>query len=310
MIATNGKSLLDDMSPEMSQILYRVQVNVLQKSPTSGKPAKSVAAVAKKIRIIPTVEEEPPLDVSHHKGAYCDRKEKDVRRGLLRGKFGRISVTTSQPKPVQLVLGGEPGDSVGSVATVHLRFDPMQGEEPPRLSSLGTKLRVSTYYTNNPYHNHPSHVSYGEPGRSIYVHMVPLSTLCVASAQWTKHTGARRGSVDSVSSIGSGATYYTSSIIVPISLPKSKAFVPTFESCLISRFYGIDLDISYRTPATNLLNPSICLKIPIQLTCRPKVDPDASPSFMTTKEEIDEIFCPRSIAPPSPEYTEWADRSD
>jgi hypothetical protein len=312
MVAGNGRSLLDDMCSEMCRVGYQVRVGVSKRSSAAGKGPKSLASVGKKVRIIPAVEEEPPLDVSDHRGMYWDRKEKDVRRGLMRARFGRITAEASQPKPIQLLPRAcQSDESVGTVATVHLRFDPVGDEEPPRLSTLSSKLRVSTLYTSQPMDGPPSQaIRSGQLGREVYVDSVPLSSRCVASASWTKHTAAtRRRSIESAascqssasSSVGAGGTFYTSSIVVPVALPRNKAFVPTFDSCIMSRFYALDLGLSYRTPSTNIMTPSISLRIPIQLTCRPKGGRGAGPRLDDTKDEVDEIFSPRRVAPPSPE---------
>jgi hypothetical protein len=63
-----------------------------------------------------------------------------------------------------------------------------------------------------------------------------------------------------------GNVFYTASIIVPITLPPGKAFVPTFHSCLISRIYALELCVSYQTPNANALASSVTLKIPLQVT--------------------------------------------
>ncbi|KAF7178353.1 hypothetical protein CNMCM7691_007043 [Aspergillus felis] len=310
MLASNGKSLLDDMVPEMCQISYMIRVVV-------HGARKPLASAGKKVRIIPTVDEEPPLNVSEGEDGYRTRKEKDVKRGLMRGKLGRLVVAASQPKPVQLTPPQcETKDSVGTVATIHLRFDPAGNEAPPRLGSVWSRLRVSTYYGAVPWEDYPSALSatmWAQAAKSVYTETVPLSTLCVASAQWTKHSVSspvRRDSVESTSSAESltgpsasfsGSTYYTASVVVPVSLPASKAFVPTFHSCLISRMYALDLSISYHTPNANILTPTASLRVPLQLTCQPKAD--TRPKYGVheiTLEEVDaEFFSPRSVAPPS-----------
>ena len=316
MIASNGGSLLDDMCSEMCQISYMIRVDVL-KSQAADKTPTPMASVAKKVRIIPAVEEAPPLDVSDHNGVYWDRREKDVRRGLMRAKFGRITAEALQPKPVYLFPPTcDTRDSVGTFATVQLLFYPVGDEQPPRLSTLSSKLRVSTFYADHAMDGLPSQtVNNIQPGRAAYVEHVPLSTLCIASASWTEHTETRRSSVESrascqsstLSTLGTGTTYYTSSIIVPVNLPKGKAFVPTFDSCLVSRSYALDLNLSYRTPNPNIVNPSIALRIPIQVACQQKVGNGTYPPPPDDiKEEVDEIFRPRRIAPPCPEYTERA----
>ncbi|KAH3012430.1 hypothetical protein KXW60_009119 [Aspergillus fumigatus] len=317
MLASNGKTLLDDMVPEMCQISYMIRVVVNNKPDGESDARKSLASAGKKVRIIPTVDEEPPLNVFEGDDVYCTRKEKDVKRGLMRAKLGRLVVAASQPKPIQLTAPQyETKESVGTVATIHLRFDPVGNEAPPRLGSVWSRLRVSTYYAAVPWEDYPSALSatmWAQVGKSVYTETVPLSTLCVASAQWTKHSASspvRRSSLESTSSSESltgpsasfsRSTYYTASVVVPVSLPASKAFVPTFYSCLISRMYTLDLSISYHTPNANILTPTASLRLPLQLTSQPKAD--TRPKYgmhEITLEEVDaEFFSPRNVSPPS-----------
>ena len=314
MLASDGKSLLDDMSSEMCRVSYIVKATVRKASP-GNKSLRSLVSVGKKVRIIPAVEEDPPLDISDHDKAYWDRKVKDVKKGFMRGSLGRIEMAASQPKPIELQPRAcEMGDAVGTVVTLKLRFDPVGNEKPPVLSKLSNKLRVSTVYSTNPLETIPSGsaMSLGQLGQAMYLETVPLSSRCVESARWVKHIEPSRDSFDSTSSLESctlsipaGKTYYTASLVVPITLPRHKAFVPTFHSCIISRFYGLDLDVSYRTAAA--INPSISLRLPVQLTCQRKVDSGAyPPAEGDIKDEFEQFFCPRSVAPPIPEYTEHA----
>ncbi|KAB8079513.1 hypothetical protein BDV29DRAFT_164565 [Aspergillus leporis] len=325
MLASDGKSLLNDLAPEMCRISYLVRVTV-QRRPENSWP-KTLASVGKKVRIIPAVDEEPPLNITDD-DTYCIRKEKDVKRGFMRGKLGRLVVASSQPKTVQLSPpNSEANDSVSTVATVQLRFDPVGNEEPPRLGTIWSKLRASSLFSAEPWGDYPSphNVPWAQIGQGCYTETVPLSTMCVASAQWTKHSTrrdlSRCDSLESTSSTESwtgpsasfaGETYYTASVVVPITLPTSKSFVPTFHSCLISRIYCLELSLSYHTPNTNILTPTTSLKIPIQLACKPRSDAKAKgPEHEITQHEVNaEFFSPRSIAPPSlvhvapPEYSE------
>lgn len=232
------------------------------------------------------------MDISDHAKMYSDRKEKDVRRGFMRGKFGRITMTAAQPRPIQLsARTGEKSESTGTVVTVQLRFDPVGNEDPPALNSLSSKLRVSTAYSMTPMETFPSgDLSRSHLGQAMYLETVPLSALCLGAAHWTRHTDSHKSML-----------YYTASIVVPIALPDARrAFVPTFHSCLVSRFYALDVSVSYRTPAANIVDPSVSLRLPVQMTCERKVDQGI---YCPVDEEIDEIFLPRSVAPPS-EYTQ------
>lgn len=325
MLANDGKSLLNDLAPDMCRISYLIRVSV-QRKPENA-PSKALASVGKKVRIIPAVDEEPPLNIADD-DSYCIRKEKDVKRGFMRGKLGRLVVASSQPKPVQLCPpNSEATDSVSTAATVHLRFDPVDNEEPPRLGTIWSKLRVSSLFSAEPWGDYPSprNVPWAQIGQGCYTETVPLSTMCVASAHWTKHTSprglSRCDSMESTSSSESltgpsasftGETYYTASVVVPITLPKTRAFVPTFHSCLISRLYCLELSISYHTPNANILTPTATLKIPIQFTSRSPSDAKTKGSeHEITQHEVNaEFFSPRSVAPPTlvqvapPEYSE------
>ncbi|KAJ5344494.1 hypothetical protein N7452_002498 [Penicillium brevicompactum] len=311
MLASDGKTLIDDMAPDMSQVAYIVRASLHQKR-HDGQAAKSIAGVAKKVRIIPVVEEEPPVDFSGT-SSLCMRKEKSVKRGTLRGTLGRLVAATSQPKPIQLLPPScEPSDTVSTVTTVNLRFEPVGKETPPPLGTMTSKLRASTFYSASPWEDFPSGtgVPFSQVGRGLYTEAVHLSTMCVASAQWTKHTSdARRDSTTSSSSDSSstgpsstftGDTYYTASVVIPITLPKHKTFIPTFHSCLISRTYSLELSLSYHTPAANIMTPTISLRVPVQFTSQNYTESiKSSLGLLVTQEEVDEFFNPRNVTSPT-----------
>lgn len=312
MLAGNGKTLLDDLAPDMSRISYMIRVGVLSRSLTDHRQVKALAIFAKKVRIIPTIEEEPPINVVEHP-YYCARKEKSVKRGFLRGKMGRLVASSSQPKPIRLLPPScEARDTVSTVATVQLRFDPVDREQPPRLGSMSSKLRASTFYSAHPWEDFPCQsgtMPLSQAGQGLFHESIPLSSMCVASAQWEKHSivsdSDRRDSLQSTISEDStgpsatfaGETYYTASVVIPITLPNTKTFVPTFHSCLMSRTYSLDISLSYHTPGTNVLTPTISLRLPIQVTTQPKSDGSlkAGMGVVVTREELDEIFQSRSV---------------
>lgn len=321
MLAGNGKTLLDDMAPDMSQISYIIRAAVNKRSTAEHRQIKALANFAKKVRIIPVVEEEAPINTVDHT-YYCTRKEKSVKRGFLRGKLGRLVASSAQPKPIRLSPPScESRDTVSTVATVQLRFDPVGNEQPPRLGSMVSKLKASTFYSATPWEDFPCQsgtMPFSQVGQTLFTETVPLSTMCVASAQWQKHSilsdTDRRDSLNSTSSTSSeqsispsseylGDTYYTASVVIPITLPKTKTFVPTFHSCLMSRTYSLDLSLTYHTPGTNVLTPTIYLRLPIQITTQPKYDTLKSTieGVIVTQEEVNAFFQPRTVSPPTTE---------
>lgn len=326
MLASDGKSLLDDLSPDMCRISYLIRVVVNRRSNSSRNDAKTLASAGKKMRVVPVIDEEPPLNFTDKDSVYCTRREKDVKRGLMRGKLGRLVVTATQPKPVQLSPpDGAISDIVSTAATVNLRFDPVGSELPPRLGTVWSRLRASTFYSAEPWADFPSASNamlWTQVGRGIYSETVPLSKLCVASAKWTKYTTATFDRCDSLQSTSSedsltppstssaGQIYYTASVVIPITLPASKAFVPTFHSCLISRTYTLELSLSYHTPCANLVSPSVSLRVPIQLISQPRPGEKGSQLDISQAEVNAEFFSPRQVSvvtpspcPPPPGYT-------
>ncbi|KAF7587043.1 hypothetical protein BBP40_007839 [Aspergillus hancockii] len=277
MFTSDGGSLIDDMSSEMCRISYRIRVSVSKRSPSDDKGEETLRVVAKKVRIVPVVEEEPPLVVADDGEEYRLRDEKQLKTGFTRKTRGSLVAVASQPEPLQLhpAYSG-PTSDVSTNATVHLQFNPAGDEQPPQLGSLCSKLRVSTFYTITPWADFPTSSYADSLGRHHYTTTVPLSSLCMGSPRWIKHFGAK-ASQASTSATAGNDTYYTTTLIAPITLPATKTFVPTFHSCLISRVYAVDVSISYHTLKASLLAPTLSLRLPIQVTSLPRWRPCIDP---------------------------------
>ncbi|OJJ30099.1 hypothetical protein ASPWEDRAFT_120444 [Aspergillus wentii DTO 134E9] len=268
IVGADGKRL-DDMCPDTCQIAYYIRASIMGRSLAHNASTTVLSSVTTKIRIMPAVDEEPPWEDP------WIRKEQDVRKGLMRGKLGRLQVAASQSKPLQLSL--ESDTNMSTMATVHLRFDPVENEQPPRLDTLQIKLKASTYFAVVPWNGFPTDhntLITGSLGRGVYTETVPISSPCISSVKWAKYSSATSICRETLpTSTGSITTpYYTASIVVPITIPKGKAFLPTFHSCLISRVYFLDFNISYQTPNANILTPSTSLRVPIQIACQRQMD--------------------------------------
>lgn len=345
MTATLGRILLDDMAPEMAVISYAIKVRIVHGRGSTGKQIIA-AENSKKIRIVPALKGEPPVKVlGGLKDDYRLRKEKEIKKGLFKGKLGCLTIESAQPKSLRLPpLNSTSTYPVTTMATVTVRFDPAEdGSKPPRLSTLSTKLKAATYFASVPMRDIPAKATefYYNSTRGIYVETVPLSSRCVASAQWECHSAdtlIRRDSgfstlsnplIPTPSCSYAGKTFYTAQLLVPITLPQSKrVFVPTFYSCLISRVYYLDLCLGINAPSATVTAPSLHLKLPIQISS--EANPDARPSISAQEaeaiaaREANELLSPRSfVSPgigsvegsrfsgfefPSPEYSESRDQ--
>lgn len=315
-----GGTLLDDLAPQMAKITYSVQVKMIRYRETDGK-AVTVADKSRKIRIKPAFEEQPPLSVDDKDEAYRLRQEKTIRKSLFKGKLGRLVIETAQPKSLRLPSSNDstPTLTVSSIAKVSLRFDPAEeGSNPPRLGSLSSKLTVNTWFSSRPRSDYPTkkEMMY-DATQGLYSETLSLSSRCVESARWERHEPSsnlsRRDSaysdaslegVPEASSSYAGKSFYTAQILVPITLPTNKNFVPTFHSCLISRVYALKLELSVQAPG--MTGPSMSLKVPVQISAegsarheehRRSVEEAARAAF-----DAEAVFQARNVAPPMDEY--------
>lgn len=323
-LAGYGSTLLDDLAPEMSKITYAIQVKIAHLCRSEG--ISVLADKMKKVRVKPAFPEQPPQNIDHN-AEYRLHQEKTVRKGLFKGKLGTLSAKTIQPPP--LVIPGArsiQGRPITAMAKLVLRFDPAQElNAPPKLGSLATKLKVSTYYASAPRKSLPTRSTLGfDLSQGLYSEYVPISNLCIASAQWEKHDASSNPSAAGLMRRDSGisdcstasqseaafamgilpastdykqGTFYTTQVLVPIALPTTRNFIPTFHSCLISRTYALALQFS--THSSSNLN----LKVPIQI-CAEGSDTGIENARARSVEQsafrsAADVLAPRSVAPPT-----------
>ncbi|KAJ4358065.1 uncharacterized protein N0V89_002644 [Didymosphaeria variabile] len=330
-----GGILLDDMAPEMAKVTYGVKARIMQ---LHEDKLVLLAQKTRKVRVKPAFEEQPPLNTDGNR-EYRPRLERNIKKGLFKGKTGTLIAQASQPKP--LVIPGARTLDAGPIATrakVLLRFDPTdENSSPPRLGSLKTSIKASTFYASSARNNFPSreNLSYDHT-QGAYTDTISLSTMCIGTtAQWVKQLPSanppneedlerRDSGISDCSSVSSpsyksnipahsanykGGSFYTASIIVPITMPLNKNFLPTFHSCLISRVYALSMNLSVHAPG--LGDPTLNLKLPLQV-CAEGSATGIETARVRSEEaagilaEADRILSPRSVAPPTvdlpPEY--------
>ena len=311
----------DDLAPEMGKVTYSIKVKVVRNRERDGEERVLVEG-SKKIHIVPASPEEPPMSVSSADKDYILCKSKSLKKGMFSGKLGKITVTAAQPSALVLPSPASPCVPVTTIATVNLRFDPHEiSSQPPRLGGLTTKIKASTYYAARPAVMFPSHlnmVQQFESTRGVYDTTTPLSSRCVEAVAWTKHTPSpaymRRNSASSTSSDSDSSLppsssqkdkpYYTAEIVVPITLPSTKTWIPTFHSCILSRTYTIEQTLTIHTPGTGVPASSVNLRLPVQiaakgdLTRRATLTPEEAAAELVA---ADEFLRPRVLEMPSPE---------
>lgn len=319
-----GSQLLDDLAPEMSRITYGVKVKIAQRG-LSDNVIHILGERLKKVRVKPAFEEQAPLNTDAS-DEYRPKQEKTIKKGLFKGKLGTLSAQTAQPRPFT-IPGARTSDNkpITTIAKLVLRFDPVEeGAKPPALSSLHTKLKVSTYYATTPRHNLPSrtHLAF-DMSQGVYAENVALNSLCITKAKWEEHTAASNPAPECLTRRDSGisdcstasefantfaagilapssnyknGTFYTAQILVPVTLTEKKNFIPTFHTCLISRTYTLSLQFAPQGGS------NLSLKVPVQI-CADGSDTGIEIARARSVEavmyrEAADMFTPRSIAPP------------
>lgn len=269
----------DDMAPEMASVRYGIFVKITELKYKGEDVWRSiVASKARRLRVIPAVEEQPPLDIQKEDSEYTMRREKNVRKGVLKGKLGTLVMEAAQPSALQLKSYDNPEARSTTMATVMLRFDPLDDNmAPPKLGNLSSKLKVVTFFASTARHNFPTKAgSLLDLSQGLHSEQLNLSSRCMANVEWQKHERGENllrrdsamsgslelGSTPAPSESYKGGAYYTARILVPVHLPANRAFVPTFHTCLISRNYQLKLDLSISSG----LSSSMELKVPVQVS--------------------------------------------
>lgn len=318
-LAGFGNTLVDDMAPEMAKVLYSLKVRMTQ---NVGDDEVTLVEQNKKIRIKPAFEEQPPLNIVQGDDDYSMRHEKTIRKGVFKGKLGTLAVQADQPRPF-VIPGARSNCECGPISTmvrVQLRFDPTdKNAEPPKLSTISSKMKILTHYATTARIDFPTKATLAyDMSQGYYTASIPLSSLSITSAPWERHDASSTARPASASRRDSGVSdltddagassvpptaqyaggrYYTASITVPVSLPNTKNFLPTFHSCLVSRVYALHLAVAIPRAASGL-----SIKVPVQVVAEGSA---AGTRALAEREretaaaaDVDAMMEPRSIAPP------------
>lgn len=316
----------DDFCPEMANIHYHVVARLQE----DGKHTLSVKT--RSVDILPSFDEQPPVNVDGPDSDYYLRKEKSIKKGLFKGRVGSLVVEADQPKSFRLSKeypAASPSGSISTAAKIRIRFDPCEDNaSPPRLDNLNSKLKISTWYSDaaRPVIPNKKRIMY-DLHQGLHSEIMTLSSRSLENVEWKFHkstpppsTLSRRDSamsnysssdatIPSASERYQGKGFYTAEILMPVTLPANKHFVPTFHSCLVSRTYTLHFVLS--TGGT-MAAPKVEIKVPVQVSAEPKQDLESLHenivslpirSSITAAEIVEEarlaeeFFVPRTISP-------------
>ena len=272
----------DDMGPAMTKVRYAIKAKVFRQG---DEPNEKVVVVedATKLKVVPAQVEAPPLSIDKSDSYYCLSKTKALRKGVFSGKLGKITVSASQTGALMLPAPSESSTTpTQTVATVKLRFDPHDEScKPPKLAGLTTKIKTSTFFSVKPHKDivtrTGTHIDF-DMSRGVYETSTHIHSRCMEAVTWTRQSSnlKRKNSASSTSSSDYSDTsnsaepeqrgpFYTATILVPISLPATKAWIPSYQSCVAARVYLLDLSLGVHKLGSGVPSTSITLHLPVQI---------------------------------------------
>ncbi|KFY77378.1 hypothetical protein V499_03208 [Pseudogymnoascus sp. VKM F-103] len=278
----------DDLAPEMASVTYGIHAKLMSVPPSATSYPQTLASTLRKIHVVPASPEAPPLSAGKD-SRYILSKTKSLRRGVFKGKLGTVTLSTTQPRA--FCLPPPPTDHHGptpsTLATLTLRFDPADAScLPPRLGALTAKIRATTVHSIRPARGIPDEETRSSPyeihsgAYSTHVSLASHEVTGVA-APWTYvipapayerrdsgySTAESDGDINLTNSGGKEGTgpYYTATIPLPLSLPANKTWIPTFHSCLVSRFYTLMIELMVHPPGKSAVPSCLALKVPVQV---------------------------------------------
>lgn len=325
-----GITKLEDYCPNMVTISYYIRVKLTKAAgfDDNGRPRmKPVAEETRKLRVIPATAEQPPISIEGQEEEYCLRRVKAVKKGMFKPTSGHFTMESVQPGPLRLpaptmsCANFYMASLMHTVATVTLRFDSENANDtPPKLAMLNSKLKVITFYQSMPLEDWPKRTTLmHDPRRQVNIDTVALSTRNMGSVTWHRQDASTPPQQPPIHPIPAPPTkevnpskpFYLAQLLVPITLPPNKHFVPTFHSCLVSRIYVLELSQEFKATGNNL-NQSCTLRIPVQILSEPREGAGTVPTpayaepdeeYVDDEEELGDYFTPRTTGPPPPAFT-------
>lgn len=263
-----------DDSSEMCRIQYVVRVQVFGQS-----TPEPLCDLSQDIRVIPTT---PQTEKSDDPSVLYMLKEQSITSGLGRREHGHLEISATKPTPIN-IHSTESGSTNASPTAVqlHLRFDPVKNELPPRLSSLKCNPKTSTFYATVPWENYPNQndITPLQVDREVYEKGMSLSSLDLSSVKWEKlpsfsaiYQDKLKADDESDNSFYPSEEQietwdqciYTATVTVPVVLPQKKDFLPTFHSCSVSRSYALDFSLGHKV-SSGLCGSSMSLSVPVEM---------------------------------------------
>lgn len=270
---TTGKWEKTDMTPDTTEIQYKVKASVMRYARADSKTEPSpVMETSKSILVIPSSQEDPPLSLNRLDSLYTPNKKATIRKSLLSKALGSVSAVATEAATIY--LGSDGRTATSSTVGVAIVYDPLDTDSPPpAIGHASAKIISHTWSHGRAVIQFPNLGPAMIPDSSnVPVELKPANP-CV----WVQHTGISGGDETDESL---PLPFYSSHMEASFELPVSThMFTPTFHSCFISRAYSVKLDVCVG-------GQSIVLSVPLQIVMQGLPEKPHSDGVLPSFEEV------------------------
>ena len=180
--------------------------------------------------------------------------EKTLKKGFLGKKKGRVAVSIEVPDSYHIRVG--PSDNTVNPLSmpIQMRYSPISADLPPNVSSLSARLHACTKYN----------VDSGKLPRNTGTYNTSITLLKAATPSTSTPLWLEDSESDKLS--------FVSNLLIPMNLPPAagsplskgqKVLLPSFESCLISRSYELEVRIGFEGGS------EVVVRLPTSIIAKP-----------------------------------------
>ncbi|KAF9893285.1 hypothetical protein FE257_011715 [Aspergillus nanangensis] len=248
----NGKTntTLDSMAPRVVSVSYRLHFRVGHKRDKTTK--NRVVTVGEWTHLVhinsPRVERAPVLLLGDS-SFYRPYENSYFIQGLRRRRLGQLSAQAAQPVAVY-------APNLVTNIQISLQFKSSSGNTPPGVVSIHSKLNAITAYSHTPWQDFPDMTDpvAWDPSKEYYKETRSLG-VSINTLNWEQYLFGDNES----------DAAYRAILTVPIRLPDHLVYLPSFHSCLVSRFYSLKVAISHHLGRPWASSSKLSLTVPIQI---------------------------------------------
>ena len=274
------KNSVPSTTPNIAKIAYCITAKLLRHDTVkeleeASRVTRVIEETWRMIRIVPVVNEQPPLQHCSTPGKESVAAATTYLEGKTwTGSQGRLEMEVAQPKslcvPISTGYDTCPKEVEETRAEMKLKFEPTEVDAiPPRLTGMTAKLRAATRVSRNPMSDRPYRIGSRGDGTDdgLSVETIPLVGGTAQEVKWHRDLTGGKNKAVSPDKDG-GRISFTTVLPLRLALPLKKQYLPTFHLSLISHFYVIILVLNFQLHGEGMSRKkdSICLEVPIQLS--------------------------------------------